>query len=74
MGINTQESCTQYNLLKIARSLFRWGVQSDSCRNTVGHWLTSTMKAMFVLCWIVQHHTEALVFCILQVDGRRAIC
>lgn len=23
-GINTQESCTTYNALKVARSMFRW--------------------------------------------------
>jgi uncharacterized protein len=28
-GINTQESCTTYNLLKVTRSLFRWTGRSN---------------------------------------------
>ena len=27
-GINTQESCTTYNVLKVTRSLFRWSGRS----------------------------------------------
>lgn len=34
--MNSEESCTQYNMLKIARCLFRWTGDAGKCRRGLG--------------------------------------